>query len=141
MAKIIIIFYRILATWIPMANNRRGKAAEEREKCVPLRYRLVAVLGAAVGLLVSGLVLALLWFGVSGVLYVGRTDLMYVFWPSSVVLIGGWKTTALGIAITAYSVLTNCLMYAGVALLLRWGAGSTVKRLLPRCRASGTSRR
>ena len=82
--------------------------------------RLMALLGAVIGLVVSGSVLALMWFGVSGALRVGNTDLMYVFWPSSLVLIGGWHTTGLGIVITILSVVTNCLMYAGVALLLRW---------------------
>jgi hypothetical protein len=50
-----------------------------------MHSKLVACLGAAIGLLVSGSVLALMWFGVSGVLRTGNTDLMYVFWPSSVV--------------------------------------------------------
>ncbi len=36
-----------------------------------------------VGLGMSGVVLALMSFGVSGVLITGRTDLMYVVWPSS----------------------------------------------------------
>ena len=82
--------------------------------------RLTALLGATVGLIVCAGVLALMWFGVSGVLNVGNTNLMYVLWPSSIVLVGGWHTTRLGIAITIYSVMTNCLIYAGLALLLRW---------------------
>jgi hypothetical protein len=56
-------------------------------------------------------------------LEVGRTDLMYVVWPSSLMLIGGWHTTPLGILVTILSVVTNCLLYAGVALILRWGIG------------------
>jgi hypothetical protein len=83
--------------------------------------KLTAVFGAAIGLVVSGGVLVLLWLGLSGVLEVGRTDLMYVLWPSSLVLVGGWHTTPLGILITICSVVTNCLLYAGVALMLRWG--------------------
>jgi len=83
--------------------------------------KLTAVFGAAIGLVVSGGVLILLWLGVSGVLEVGRTDLMYVLWPSSLLLVGGWHTTPLGILITICSVVTNCLLYAGVALILRWG--------------------
>ena len=90
--------------------------------------RLVAGLGAAIGLLVSGSVLALMWFGVSGVLRTGNTDLMYVFWPSSVALVVGWRTTPLGIAITIVSVVTNCLMYSGIALLLRQGVVLIVRR-------------
>jgi hypothetical protein len=89
--------------------------------------KLTAVFGAAIGLVVSGGVLILLWLGVSGVLEVGRTDLMYVLWPSSLVLVGGWHTTPLGILITICSVVTNCLLYAGLALMLRWGIGLIAK--------------
>ncbi len=92
-----------------------------------MHLKLIALLGAAIGLVVSGSVLALMWFGVSGVLYVGNTDLMYVLWPASLVLIGGWHTTAFGMLITIVSVVTNCLMYAGVALLLRCGVGLITK--------------
>jgi hypothetical protein len=46
--------------------------------------RQVLIVGGIVGLLVSSGVLALIWFGVAGVLGVGKTDLMHVFWPSSV---------------------------------------------------------
>jgi hypothetical protein len=88
-----------------------------------MNLKLTATFGAVIGLVVSGGILALLWLGVSGVLEVGRTDLMYVFWPSSVMLIGGWHTTPLGIFVTIFSVVTNCLLYAGVALILRWGIG------------------
>jgi hypothetical protein len=34
---------------------------------------------------------------------------MYVFWPSSVMLVVGWRTTILGIMITALSVVINYL--------------------------------
>jgi hypothetical protein len=40
---------------------------------------------------------------------VGRADLMYVFWPSSVMLVVGWRATILGIMITAWSVVINYL--------------------------------
>ncbi|MFY9909068.1 MAG: hypothetical protein WCF22_21065 [Candidatus Sulfotelmatobacter sp.] len=82
--------------------------------------RLAVRIGATIGLAVSVSILALLWFGVSGVLRVGHTDLMYVFWPSSLLLIGGWHTTAVGVTITVFSIVTNCLLYAGAGLLLRW---------------------
>ena len=95
-----------------------------------MKVRLLALVGAGVGLIVAGTILVLLWLGVSGVLEVGQTDLMYVLWPSSVVLVGGWRTTALGILITICSVVANCLMYAAVALLLRWVVG-LVGMLLP----------
>ena len=94
-----------------------------------MHLKLVALLGAAIGLVVSGSVLALMWFGVSGVLYVGNTDLMYVLWPASLVLVGGWHTTAFGILVTIVSVIANCLMYTGVALLLRGGIGLIRKAL------------
>jgi hypothetical protein len=34
---------------------------------------------------------------------------MYVFWPSSVMLVVGWRATILGIMITAWSVVINYL--------------------------------
>ena len=81
--------------------------------------RRVLLAGGIVGLGVSGTVLALIWFGVAGVLIVGRTDLMYVFWPSSVMLVVGWSTTIPGIMITASSVVINCLLYMALAYALR----------------------
>lgn len=86
-----------------------------------MSVKLTAVLGAAIGLLVSGGVLVLLLFGVSGVLQMGRTDLMYALWPSSLVLVGGWHTTVAGILITICAVVINCLLYAAAALILRCG--------------------
>ena len=81
--------------------------------------RQVLLAGGIVGLSVSGVVLALLWFGVSGVLTAGRTDLMYVFWPSSVMLVVGWRSTIQGLMITASSVVINCLLYMALAYALR----------------------
>ena len=77
--------------------------------------RLVLGIGACVGFCVSLAVLALLWFGVAGFLNVGRTDLMYIFWPSSLMLTVGWRSTAPGIATTVISVAINCLLYMTVA--------------------------
>ena len=77
--------------------------------------RLVLGIGASVGFCVSLAVLALLWFGVAGVLNVGRTDLMYIFWPSSLMLIVGWRSTAPGITTTVVSVAINCVLYMAVA--------------------------
>ncbi len=81
--------------------------------------RQVLIVGGIVGLLLSSTVLALLWFGVAGVLVVGKTDLMYVFWPSSVMLLTSWRSTIPGIMLTASSVAINCLLYMalGYALL------------------------
>jgi hypothetical protein len=81
--------------------------------------RHVLIVGGVVGLLVSSAVLALLWFGVSGVLVIGKTDLMYVFWPSSVMLIKGWRSTIPGVMITASSVAINCLLYMALAYALQ----------------------
>jgi len=82
--------------------------------------RQVLIVGGIVGLLLSSAVLALIWFGVAGVLTVGRTDLnlMYVIWPSSVMLTGGWRTTIPGVMITASSVVINCLLYMALAYAL-----------------------
>jgi hypothetical protein len=59
--------------------------------------RQVLIVGGIVGLLVSTVVLALIWFGVGGVLNVGGTHLMYAFWPSSVMLVVGWRSTIPGV--------------------------------------------
>ena len=64
-------------------------------------------------------VLSLLWFGVAGILIVGHTDLMYVIWPSSILLLVGWSRTPLGIMITLPAVVINCLLYGAAAVLLR----------------------
>jgi len=81
--------------------------------------RQVLIVGGIVGLLVSSAVLALFWFGVAGVLVVGKADLMYVFWPASVMLVVGWRSTSPGMMITASAVAINCLLYMAVAYLLR----------------------
>jgi len=74
-------------------------------------------------MMVSVAVLALMWFGVAGVLRVGNTDLIYVFWPSSVMLVLGWRSTIPGVMITISSVAINCLVYMVVAVLLRSAFG------------------
>ena len=80
--------------------------------------RQVLILGGIVGLLVSTVVLALMWFGVGGILEVRGADLMYVFWPSSVMLVVGWRSTIPGLMITASSVVINCLLYMAIAYAL-----------------------
>jgi hypothetical protein len=80
--------------------------------------RQVLIVGGIVGLLVSSALLGLIWFGVAGVLDVGHTDLMYVFWPSSVMLVVGWWSTILGIMITVWAVVINCLLYMALAYVL-----------------------
>ena len=81
------------------------------------------MVGGVVGLVVSSAVLGLLWFGVAGVLVVGNTDLMYVFWPSSVILVFGWHSTISGVLITALSVAINCFLYMALAYALRRAVG------------------
>jgi len=86
-----------------------------------LTIRQAAVLGGIVGLLVSASVLILVWYGVSGILVIGNTDLMYIVWPSSLMLTVGWHSTGPGISITALSIGLNCLTYAVIAIVLRAG--------------------
>ena len=71
----------------------------------------VLLAGVAVGFCVSIAVLVLLWFGVAGVLNIGRTDLMYILWPSSLILTSGWRSSFVGVATTVVSVGVNCLLY------------------------------
>jgi len=80
-----------------------------------------AVVGGTVGLLVSGLVLMLLWFGVAGVLMFGRSDLMYFLWPSSLMLTVTWGRTLNGIMTTVAAVALNVLMYGTIGILLQKG--------------------
>ena len=80
-----------------------------------------AVVGGTVGLLVSGLVLMLLWFGVAGVRMVGRSDLMYFLWPSSLMLTVTWGRTLNGIMTTIAAVALNVLMYGTIGILLQKG--------------------
>ncbi|MGA3135667.1 MAG: hypothetical protein ABSC88_06715 [Terracidiphilus sp.] len=81
--------------------------------------RQTAIIGGVFGLMASSVVIVLLWYGVSGVLYIGHTDYMYVLWPSSMMLVVSWCRTVPGIMITVSSIAINCLMYAAIALLLR----------------------
>jgi hypothetical protein len=81
--------------------------------------RQALIVGGIVGLVVSSALLALLWFGVAGVIVVGKTNLMYVFWPASVMLVVGWRRTIPGMMITASAVAINCLLYMLVSYWLR----------------------
>jgi hypothetical protein len=83
-----------------------------------LTTRRVAIVGGVVGLLASGVVLVLLWFGVAGVLRTGHTDLMYLLWPSSLMLTITWDRTLFGITLTVISVALNVLMYGTIAILV-----------------------
>jgi hypothetical protein len=87
--------------------------------------RQAAILGGIVGLLVSTSVLILLWYGVSGILAIGNNtdpiDLMYIVWPSALMLTVGWRTTPHGITTTLFSAAINGGMYGILAILLRTG--------------------
>ena len=75
----------------------------------------VLLSGVALGFCVSIAVLTLFWFGVAGVLNIGRTDLMYILWPSSLMLTTSWSSSVAGVATTVVSVGINCLLYMAVA--------------------------
>jgi len=55
----------------------------------------------------------------AGILALGKTDVRVILWPSSIVITVGWCTTAAGIMTTISSIAINCLLYVGIALLLR----------------------
>lgn len=65
-----------------------------------LTTQRAAIVGGAVGLLASGVVLVFLWFGVAGVLRTGHIDLMYLLWPSAAMLRTKWDRTLFGIGPT-----------------------------------------
>jgi hypothetical protein len=81
----------------------------------------VLLIGALFGLAISAAVLTLLWFGVAGVLHPNATgtDWMQVFWPASVMLVVGWRSTIPGLMITVSAVAINCLLYVAIAYALR----------------------
>jgi hypothetical protein len=87
-----------------------------------MTIKQTAATGGAVALLVSGAVLTLLYYGLAwDIMQIGHTDLRVILWPSSVMLTIGWCSTAPGIMTTISSVAINCLLYMGIALLLRSG--------------------
>ena len=77
-----------------------------------------AIVGATIALMVSVSVLSLMWYGVSGVLRLRNLDLTVVFWPSSLMLTTGWRSSFPGITITISSIAVNCLLYAGIAVAI-----------------------
>ena len=81
--------------------------------------RAAALLGTSIGLIISFAVLTLLWFGVLGILTINGIDLMYIVWPSSIMLTVGWRSTPHGITTTIISVAINCGLYGIVGILLR----------------------
>jgi hypothetical protein len=82
--------------------------------------RQTAILACVAALIVSGTVLALLWrYGIWEIMALGNTDLRLILWPSSIMITVGWCSTAAGIMTTISSIAINCLLYIGIALLLR----------------------
>ncbi len=90
--------------------------------------RKAALLGGILGLVICVIVLSLYWFGVAGVLRSANIDLGLLFWPSSIMLVGGWRSTIPGIMIAASSVTMNCLMYMALAMIF-YGCVHVLKRL------------
>ena len=88
--------------------------------------RTAAIIGGLVGLAICFAVLSLMWFGVAGVLNVSGTDLMYVFWPFSVMLKVGWNTSLYGVITTLILVGLNSVTYSLVAMLLWVGCNRII---------------
>jgi hypothetical protein len=79
-----------------------------------------AIIASAVALTVCVTVLGLLWrYGIWEIMALGKTDVRVILWPSSIMITVGWCTTAGGIMTTISSITINCLLYVGIALLLR----------------------
>jgi hypothetical protein len=84
-----------------------------------LTKKQVLIIFGILGLIAPAIGLTLLWFGMAWGFGVGNTNLMNLLWPSNVMVIRGWRSTVPGIMITVSSVAINCLMYAGIALVVR----------------------
>jgi hypothetical protein len=89
--------------------------------------RWLILSAGTIGLMVSIAILALIACGVAGVLTFREIDLMYVLWPSSLILTTSWRTTVRGITLTVIAVVLNCLTYSVIAVLLRAGLLSALK--------------
>jgi hypothetical protein len=84
-----------------------------------LTTKQVVIIFGILGLIAPAMVLTLLWFGLAGGFGIGKFNLTNLLWPSNVMLIRGWCSTVPGIMITVSSVAINCLLYTGIALLVR----------------------
>jgi hypothetical protein len=79
-----------------------------------------AMIAGTVGLTVCVTVLGLLLrYGIWEIMVLGKTDVRVILWPSSIMITVGWCSTAAGIMTTISSIAINCLLYVGIALLLR----------------------
>ena len=80
----------------------------------------IAIIASAVAFTVCGTVLGLLWeYGIWEIMVLGKTDVRVILWPSSIMISVGWYSTPAGIMMTISSIGINCILYVGIALLLR----------------------
>lgn len=78
----------------------------------------VAVFGAVLGLVAPAIVLTFLWFGLGFDFLMGNINLTKLLWPMSRMILVDWDNTSLGIVTTFVAIAINCLLYAGIFLLL-----------------------
>ena len=79
-----------------------------------------AIIASALALSVCGIILGLLWrYGIWEIMVLGKTDIRAILWPSSIMITVGWYCTPAGLMTTISSMAINCLLYVGIALLLR----------------------
>jgi hypothetical protein len=80
----------------------------------------IAIIASTVAFTVCGTVLGLLWqYGIWEIMVLGKTDVRVILWPSSIMITVGWCSTPAGIMTTISSIVINCLLYVGIAVLLR----------------------
>ncbi len=113
----------------PVLFNYGWNSVENRRKVLTVNTRKLLLVAAGAAVVICAVVLTLIVYGVRGVLNFHGIDLMYVFWPSSIMLLTSWRSTPLGITVTAASVLLNCLTYIAVALAGRILIRSSVRVL------------
>ena len=95
--------------------------------------RQAAILGGGMGLTVSAVILALMWWGVSGVLFVSNIDLASVFWPSFFLLTTRWHSSVHGAVITLCAIAINCVIYALLTAAV-WAVVRSISRWSRRAR-------
>jgi hypothetical protein len=84
-----------------------------------LTAKQVIIVFGILGLIAPAILLTLLWFGLAWGVAIGGFNLTNLLWHSNVMLIRGWSSTVPGVLITVSSVAINCLLYTGIALLVR----------------------
>lgn len=77
------------------------------------------IVGGLIGLIVPIITIVILWFGLGFGISIDGINITNLLWPSSIMLIRGWRSTLPGVMITLSSIVINCLLYAGVLLLMR----------------------